>query len=747
MKSTNKSRPSTAKESYFSFFLLILLSKKKPKLIKEQKEAKENKDSIPTASQPIPKEEDKKLEQPIDSNGNQQKNDLNKSTEKRNGTPVKPRSSVSSLTSTPQKKEPEKVQQAENLPGSTKNSSANAKKQLWNDSKNNEEDSASKKINSTKSKAGPVPKHPRSKPAKKEIGKIGGMRGKLGIVMTEEDANKEESKDSDGHVFTEEGPSLEESNVSGQNSSSIVDSHRASIGESQQNNKEPVIDELSKLYSKLEKTKNPAACAKIANELESMLAKFKQLSNSSPKEDSQAEQALSENTQSIPDVNIQNENQPSPIENPPESGTQDQPPVPCESIPTPSDIVPIPFEPTAVHTVPKTSAKKNPAAQTDFKTRKVSKMSGSLIKSPNKKFGLPHSEKTNKVITRLSQPSFISSKEEPPQKRRKKPNKRGNESLSEELKLKVIELYGDDAQFDDIQTQLVTAMREDKRSKSASPNKSAKEVVLKLHNKLMQKQKESEADILKRLIERQKRAQEQRKLKSLERQQVARKNNERIALVKERQAELEAEKQKLLAETGQKYQLADVRYEKRMNDIKTKARAEGEKVEEVLFMKDAGTAGKRALIDSKITETIERKKAILDQTKQKQDILGHRIEMAEKKRLAMHEEQKAKLRESQQKRDDAEARRKEKIDQKKVAAEEATQKAALANERKKQLYDEVMNLYTYLCKKENLWECLESGIQWYDYDEVDLSKLTPFDRIKRKLMQDYTNLVFFCSFQ
>ena len=115
--------------------------------------------------------------------------------------------------------------------------------------------------------------------------------------------------------------------------------------------------------------------------------------------------------------------------------------------------------------------------------------------------------------------------------------------------------------------------------------------------------------------------------------------------------------------------------------------------------------------------------------------------MAEKKRLAMYEEQKAKKLQSQQKQEDAEARRKEKIDQKKIAAEEASQKTVQVNERKK-LYDEVMSLYTYLCKKENLWECLETGIQWRNKSDIDVSKLTPFDRIKRKLLQDYEILVF-----
>eukprot|EP00826_Nyctotherus_ovalis_P028864 TRINITY_DN22753_c0_g1_i1.p3 TRINITY_DN22753_c0_g1~~TRINITY_DN22753_c0_g1_i1.p3 ORF type:complete len:118 (+),score=39.27 TRINITY_DN22753_c0_g1_i1:66-419(+) len=107
------------------------------------------------------------------------------------------------------------------------------------------------------------------------------------------------------------------------------------------------------------------------------------------------------------------------------------------------------------------------------------------------------------------------------------------------------------------------------------------------------------------------------------------------------------------------------------------------------------------------------------------------------------EEQKLKLQQSQQRREDADARRKEKIDQKRIAAEEVLQRAVQAGERKKQLYDEVMSLYTYLCKKENLWECLETGIQWRSRSDVDLSKLTPFERIKRKLLQDYELLVLF----
>eukprot|EP01022_Parablepharisma_sp_SALTPOND_P022369 TRINITY_DN452_c0_g1_i1.p3 TRINITY_DN452_c0_g1~~TRINITY_DN452_c0_g1_i1.p3 ORF type:complete len:662 (-),score=134.62 TRINITY_DN452_c0_g1_i1:4039-6024(-) len=655
-------------------------TKSKPSTAKQQQGILEH-----NGSKKKGKEEEKKIELPQDQSASKQKE------ESAPDTLVK--SSGSSLTSTPQKKEPEK---AETLPGSAKNSASNfPKKTLWTTAEKPEKSEdesmlAVKKPVPTKTR--PATTKTRSKPVKREIGKIGGRRGNLGIVMTEEDPqkeeSKEESKDSESRVMTEEGQVLEESTLSGgQNNTSLLESHGVT---DQSGPKEPVLDELTKLYTKFEKSKNPAMCAKITGELESLLAKFKQLSTAS------------------------NEAQPESAEP----------------------------EPTPVPSTAKTSARKTATgANTSLdKGKRAARGTAASKVSPNKK-PIPSHER--------SRPSKFLPPEAKPEtkaeeKKKKKPGKNDQtESISEEIKQKVYELYGDDAQFDDIQLQLVTALKEDKRSKSATPNKSAgyKGVVLKLHNKVMQKQKESEADILKRLIERQKKAQEQRKLKSLERQQVAKKNKERLQQVKERQAELEAEKQKQIAENEQRLQLADVRYEKRLNEIRTKARAEGEKVEEVLFIKDAGVASKRALTDLKITETNERRKAILDQTKQKQDMIGQRCEMAEKKRLALLEEQRAKLLQSQQKRDDAEARRKEMIDQKKFAAEEATQKAALANERKKQLYDEVMNLYTYLCKKENLWECLESGIQWWTTEDVDLSKLTPFGRIKRKLLQDYNALV------
>lgn len=212
--------------------------------------------------------------------------------------------------------------------------------------------------------------------------------------------------------------------------------------------------------------------------------------------------------------------------------------------------------------------------------------------------------------------------------------------------------------------------------------------------------------------------------------------------MKERQAELEAEKQRINAENEQRLQLADSRYEKRMNDIRQKAKAEGEKVEEVLFLKDAGTENKKALIDCKLTETSERRKAFLDHTKQKQiDILGQRREMAEKRRIAMQEEQKAKMQQNQHKREDAELRRKELMDQRKLTAESEMQRAVMASERKKQLYDEVMDLYQFLCIKDNLWEYLETGLQHGTEDEID-SSLTPFQKVKKRLLDDAIKLVY-----
>ncbi len=225
-----------------------------------------------------------------------------------------------------------------------------------------------------------------------------------------------------------------------------------------------------------------------------------------------------------------------------------------------------------------------------------------------------------------------------------------------------------------------------------------------------------------------------------DKQQLAKRNKERQQQVKERHAELEAEKHKQFAENEQRLQLADDRYEKRVNDIRMKAKAQGEKVEEFLFVREAGTENRKALLEGKLSETSVRRKALLDQKQKQADMLGQRSEMAEKRRIALQEEQKAKLLLQQQRREDAEQRRKEFIDQRRVLAEGTVQKAALVSERKKQLYDEVMDLYSFLCKGENLWEYLESGLQ-RDPNEESSQNLTPFERVKRRLMHEHLELV------
>lgn len=591
--------------------------------------------------------------------------------------------SESSSNSTPKKKESEKAAALEvpDKPLAAKRTLLISDVKSPSRSEKVEEDAGKNACAKDKTAAGktrPAAAKARHVQPKKEIGKIGGSRGKLGIAITEEDSNKEESKDeikeNEGKSLIEDAPTPDESTiVAGHNSSSMIEPH----GTAEQGvSKEPALDELSRLYSKLEKSKNLTAAAKVASELELLLAKFKGLSVSSP-----------------------------------------------EPEPEPSSEI-------LIQQNYKTCSKKAaPLINTALdKGKKVAKAKPVPVRK-----GLTHNEKAK-----------ASKQNVPPDKKKARAKNYQSEVLTEEMKQKVYELYGDDVHFEDIQLQLATAINEDKRSKSATPNKSAayKEVVLKLHNKVVQKQKESEADILKRIIERQKKAQEQRKMRSLERQQqLAKRNKERLQQVKERQAEMEAEKQKQFAENEQRLQSADVRYEKHINSRKSRARAEGEKVEEVLFLKDAEMAGKKALMDSKLSDSSDRRKTFIEQTKQRQDVVGQRLEMAEKRRTAMQEEQKLKLLQSQQRREDADARRKEKIDQKRIAAEEVLQRAAQAGERKKQLYDEVMSLYTYLCKKENLWECLETGIQWRNRSDVDLSKLTPFERIKRKLLQDYELLV------
>lgn len=556
------------------------------------------------------------------------------------------------------------------------------------------------------------------------------------MIQEEEPPAKEEQKDqynsngtSKDVQLAEEGAG-EESTLSvgaQQNTSVGAGSGRNSIGPAEAPGKELALDELMRLYTRVEKTRDPTMCAKIASELESTLAKFKQLSAS---------------LSSCPSPEIT--------------------PTPAASaVPQPE-----PTEPAAADTPSPTTSQANstptpkPGAtrRSDKVRRPVSKYNATKP-SPSKRVPL-HSAAgsrngggTKLTEAKDSQKTEEKKREHAGDKKRPKSSKKDHgEGMSEELKQKVYELYGDDAQFDAIQSELATAyssycktsarIKEKKRSKSATPNRSAnyKEVVLKLHNKLLQQQKESEADILKRLVDRQKNAQQQRDQKFKERQQAARKNKERQQQVKERHAELEAEKHKLLAENEQKLQMADGRYEKRISDIKMKARAEGERVEEVLFIKETGTANKKVLFDSKLSETSERRKAIIDHTKQKQDVVGQRTGMAEKKRLALLEEQKAKLQQNQQRRDDAEVRRKGFIDQRKLVAESEVQRATQAGERKRQLYDEVIELYSYLCKKENLWECLEKGLQGRAED-ADLTKLTPFERIKRQLMQDYAELV------
>jgi len=530
----------------------------------------------------------------------------------------------------------------------------------------------------TTGKTRPIGAKPRHVQPKKEIGKIGGSRGKLGIAITEEDLNKEESKDeikdNESKNLIEDIPTPDESSIVGRNNSSILDSHEGAT-------KDPVLDELTKLYSKLEKSKNQAAAAKVANELEILLAKFKGLSIAVP------------------------EPEPDP----------------------PSEML----------------------IQQNYKT--YSKKAAPLIntaldkaKKTKTKFGPP------KKVPSHNEKAKTSRQNTTVEKKKTRVKNYQSEILTEEMKQKVYELYGDDAYFEDIQLQVTTAIKEDKRSKSATPNKSAayKEVVLKLHNKVMQKQKESEADMLKKILERQKKAQDQRNIKSSERkQQLVKKNKERLQQVKERQTKIEAEKQKLLAESEQRQQSAEMRYEKHINNRKSRARAEGEKVEEVLFIKDAELAGKKAIMDFKLIESSERRKTIIEQTKQKQDMTGQRSEMAEKKRMAMQEEQKAKFQLLQQKKEGADARRKEHIDQKKIVAEELSLRATHASERRKQWYDEVMSAFTYLSKKKNLWEYLETEIQWRSKnDDIDVSKLTPFERIKRKLLQDYDVLVSLTSY-
>ena len=266
------------------------------------------------------------------------------------------------------------------------------------------------------------------------------------------------------------------------------------------------------------------------------------------------------------------------------------------------------------------------------------KKTAPLINTALDKGRKPNKTKTSSTKQNISHNDKVKRTRTNPVNEEKKKKTRGknyqSEVLSEEMKQRVYELYGDDAQFDDIQLHLTTAMNEGKRPKSATPNKnvSYKEVVLKLHNKVMQKQKESEADILKRIIERQKKAQQQRKLRSLERQQqLAKKNKERLQQVKERQAEIEAEKIKQGVENEMRVQQADERHGKHLNGVKTRAHAETEKSEELQFIRGASTTGKRLLMDTKLAESSERRKAILDQTKQKQDVISTRSDGREKK--------------------------------------------------------------------------------------------------------------------
>lgn len=325
------------------------------------------------------------------------------------------------------------------------------------------------------------------KPVKKDILKIGGMRGKLGITKMEEEPaikeeTKEETKEIDNHSHTEENPGEESSiSIGGQNSSIVsnpgnTEAHANPAPAAEQSKEQP-FDELLKLFSEVEKSKDPNMCAKMATELESALSKFKNLSValvSQPVMDTAKTQGDSKSGQDVHETATKRENS--------------------------SQNVAAPFKQAGKKPIEK--GNKNKKVTTTGV--KPGTQRGSRVHQPPQKGKLGANNR-----------SSVEAKENRQAEKKKKDTKKENrESITEEIKQKVLEMYGDDAQFDNIQTELVTAynkyttfnrMKEEKRSKSATPNKSSnhKEVVLKLHKKLIERQKESEATIMKKTIERQ----------------------------------------------------------------------------------------------------------------------------------------------------------------------------------------------------------------------------------------------------
>ena len=190
------------------------------------------------------KEEEKKIEPQIDPCPVKAKDE--------NTTPTAGNQNLSgsSSNSTPQKKETEKNFIEADKPSSLR------KSLLGVDLKPAKvEEESGKKVVGTKSR--PTTAKPRYKQPKKEIGKIGGMRGKLGIVITEDrDESKDEIRENETRSGFEEIFIPDENPIcAGRNSASLLETHGTA---DQPAPKEPALDELSKLYSKLEKSKNPA---------------------------------------------------------------------------------------------------------------------------------------------------------------------------------------------------------------------------------------------------------------------------------------------------------------------------------------------------------------------------------------------------------------------------------------------------------------------------------------------------------
>lgn len=127
-------------------------------------------------------------------------------------------------------------------------------------------------------------------------------------------------------------------------------------------------------------------------------------------------------------------------------------------------------------------------------------------------------------------------------------------------------------------------------------------------------------------------------------------------------------------------------------------------------------------LDNKMSETMERRNQILEESKQK--LIGRQLkeEAAEKRRHELLRETENKFLKYRQKREQADIRRTSMLEQKKRTATDDMKRAQVL-QRKNNIGDTIVDIMSFVSNSENIWDFLGNESDWQDLGVNDRDNL------------------------